>query len=139
MRIFKICNEHFMCKEIEGDLKSLQEEVGGFITLAPHFDELTGMDIDIYADDEGLLKADPKISMLVLNREHGNIESVLVGNLVFLSHDEEGNTKGLTQEQLDFIYEHLARVWYSTNDSDEMKEAFTFIFEEEKTDTNRKL
>ena len=130
MKVFKISDGRFMCKEIEGDLKSLQEEVGGFITLAPHFDELTDMGIDIYADDEGLLKADPKISMVVLNRENGSIESVLVGNLIFVGHDEEGNTKGLTQEQLDFIYEHLARVSFSVKGSDEEKEAFTFIFEE---------
>ena len=130
MKAFKISDGHFMCKEIEGDLKSLQEEVGGFITLAPHFDELTEKGIDIYADDEGLLKADPKISMVVLNRENGSIESVLVGNLIFVSHDEEGNTKGLTKEQLDFIYDHLARVRFSVRGSDEEKEAFTFIFEE---------
>lgn len=125
MKAFKISDGHFMCKEIEGDLKSLQEEVGGFITLAPHFDELTEMGIDIYADDEGLLKADPKISMVVLNREGGNIESVLVGNLIFVGNDEEGNTKGLTQAQLNFIYDHLAKVYFGDG-----QEAFTFMFEE---------
>ena len=133
MKVFKISKEGFMCKEIEGDLKSLQEEVGGFITLAPHFDELTDMGIDIYADDEGLLKADPKISMVVFGDNHEKVESVLVGDLILVGHDEEGNTKGLTSEQLVFIYNHLAKVSFSVRGSDEEIEAFTFIFEEEKS------
>lgn len=130
MKAFKIWNGTFMCKEIEGDLKSLQREVGGLITLAPHFDELTDMGIDIYADDEGLLKSNPKITMVVLNRKYGSIENVLVGNLLLIGHDDEGNTKGLTDEQLDFISNHLVRVRYTVRNKDEEQEAFTFIFEE---------
>ena len=81
MKILKIADGVFICKEIKGDLKSLQEEVGGLITLAPYFDELDDMGIDIYADDEGLLKADPKISVVVLG-ENSEIENVLVGNII---------------------------------------------------------
>lgn len=132
MRILKISDGNFTCKEIDGDLKSLQKEVGGLITLAPHFDELTEMGIDIYADDEGLLKSDPKISMVVLNSERGYIESVLVGDLIFVGHDNDGDTKGLTDERLVSIYDHLERVFLTATSTGKIETAFTFIFEEDK-------
>lgn len=132
MRIFKISDVyHCKSKEIEGDLRSLQDEVGGLITLAPHFDELTEMGIDIYADDEGLLKENPKVTMLILDDKKQNVESVLVGNLVLVGHDREGNTISLTDEQIDYIRNHLKVVVYSKED-DKIHKALTFIFEEEK-------
>jgi len=128
MKIFKIENGYTVIKDIEGDLKSLQREVGGLITLAPHFDELTNMGIDIYADDEGLLKANPKPSVFVMSKNDAHkIEAVLVGNLVFVSCDDEGNTKGLTQEQIDYISNHLTSVTYADKNGRSGK-AFTFVF-----------
>lgn len=129
MKILKIADGVFMCKEIKGDLKSLQEEVGGLITLAPYFDELDDMGIDIYADDEGLLKADPKISVVVLG-ENGRIENVLVGNIIFVGHDGEGNSQSLTEEQLEFLYDHLERVFFTDKTTGNIETAFTFIFDE---------
>lgn len=132
MRIFKISDVyHCKSKEITGDLRSLQEEVGGLITLAPHFDDLTEMGIDIYADDEGLLKENPKVTMLVLDDKKQNVEDVLVGNLILAGHDGEGNTISLTDEQIDYICNHLKVVEYSRGDGGRHK-ALTFIFEEEK-------
>lgn len=132
MRIFKISDVHrCKSKEIKGDLRSLQDEVGGLITLAPHFDELTEMGIDIYADDEGLLKENPKVTMLILDDKHQNVERILVGNLVLAGHDGEGNTISLTDEQIDYIRNHLKVVEYSRGNGRLLK-ALTFIFEEER-------
>lgn len=130
MKIFKIENGYTVIKDIEGDLKSLQEEVGGFITIAPHFQELTDMGIDIYADDEGLLKPEPFVNILVLTEDRKKVAAVLVGNLVFTSYDDEGNSKGLSQEQIDYIVNHLTHVTYCDRHG-EAKKAFTFIFEED--------
>lgn len=132
MRIFKISDiYHCKSKEIKGDLRSLQDEVGGLITLAPHFDELTEMGIDIYADDEGLLKENPKVTMLILDDKHQNVERILVGNLVLAGHDGEGNTISLTDKQIDYIRNHLKVVEYSRGNGRLLK-ALTFIFEEER-------
>jgi len=131
MRIFKISDVyHCKSKEIKGDLRSLQEEVGGLITLAPHFDELTEMGIDIYADDEGLLKENPKVTMLILDDKRQNVKEILVGNLVLAGRDEEGDIASLTDEQLDYIRNHLKVVEYSKDDGRLLK-ALTFIFEED--------
>lgn len=131
MRIFKISDVyHCKSKEIKGDLRSLQEEVGGLITLAPHFDELTEMGIDIYADDEGLLKENPKVTMLILDDKRQNVKDILVGNLVLAGRDEEGDIASLTDEQVDYIRNHLKVVEYSKDDGRLLK-ALTFIFEED--------
>ena len=65
MQIFKIDTDGNACvKNIKGDLKSLQTEVGGLITLANYYAELENNGIDIYADDEGLLKASTITTLL---------------------------------------------------------------------------
>lgn len=130
MRILKIENGYTVIKDIKGDLESMQNEVGGCITLAPHFDKLTEMGIDIYADDEGLLKANPTPSLFVTCEDDPHkVEAVLVGNLIFVGFDGNGDSVGLTYEQTDFIANHLFEVFYTTADG-KTGRAFTFVFEE---------
>lgn len=57
---------------------------------------------------------------------------MLVGNLIFVGHDNDGSTKGLTDEQLVFIYDHLERVFLTATTTGKIETAFTFIFEEDK-------
>lgn len=130
MKAFKIDTDgKAEVKEIVGDLKSLQEEVGGLITLAPYFEELERHDIDIFADDEGLLKSNPIFTLLVPEEDDPtDVAAALAGNLIFVSHDDEGGTVGLTNKQIDFIAEHLTKVRYYRPAFGEYKTAYTFIF-----------
>ena len=129
MQIFKIDTDgNAAVKEIKGDLRSLQEEVGGLITLAPYYEELEMYDIDIYADDEGLLKADPKTTLIITEKENRmKVLTALVGNLILVSHDNEGNTVGLTDDQVDFIKAHLKQLFYFSPNG-KMNMAHTFWF-----------
>ena len=136
MQIFKIDTDGNACvKNIKGDLRSLQTEVGGLITLANYYEELEDQGIDIFADDEGLLKADPKTTLIITDKKNrmkvltalvGNL-IFLVGNLIFVSHDDEGNTLGLTNEQIDFIKAHLKQLCYFSPNG-KMNMAHTFWF-----------
>ena len=129
MQIFKIDTDgNAAVKEIEGDLKSLQTEVGGLITLANYYEELEEQGIDIFADDEGLLKANPKVSLFVTDKKNRmKVLTELVGNLIFVSHDDDCNTIGLTQEQINFITEHLKEMFYFKPNG-KMGMAHTFWF-----------
>ena len=129
MQIFKIDTDgNANVKDIKGDLKSLQTEVGGLITLANYYEELEMYDIDIFADDEGLLKADPKTTLIIIDKKNRmKVLTALVGNLIFVSHDDEGNTTSLTDEQIDFIKAHLKQLCYFTP-SGKMNTAYTFWF-----------
>ena len=129
MQIFKIDTDgNAAVKDIEGDLKSLQKEVGGLITLANYYEELEEQGIDIFADDEGLLKANPKVSLFVTDKKNRmKVLTELVGNIIFVSHDDECNTTGLTDEQIVFIKEHLKPMLYFTA-SGIFRKAHTFWF-----------
>ena len=129
MQIFKIDTDgNAAVKEIKGDLKSLQTEVGGLITLANYYEELEDHGIDIFADDEGLLKADPKTTLIITDKKKRiKVLTALVGNLIFVSHDEEGNTVGLTDDQVDFIKAHLKQLFFFSPNG-KLNMAYTFWF-----------
>ena len=129
MQIFKIDTDgNAGVKDIKGDLKSLQTEVGGLITLANYYEELEDQGIDIFADDEGLLKDNPKTTLIITDKKNRmKILTCLVGNLIFVSHDDECNTTGLTDEQINFIKAHLKQLCYFTP-SGKINMAYTFWF-----------
>ena len=129
MQIFKIdMDGNAAVKDIKGDLKSLQTEVGGLLTLAPYYEELENHGVDIFADDEGLLKPNPKTTLIITDKKNRmKVLTCLVGNLIFVSHDDEGNTLGLTDEQIEFIQAHLKQLYYFTQ-SGKMNMAHTFWF-----------
>ena len=129
MQIFKIDTDgNASVKDIEGNLKSLQTEVGGLITLANYYEELEDQGIDIFADDVGLLKVDPKTTLIITDKKNRmKVLTCLVGNLIFVSHDDECNTTGLTDEQINFIKAHLKQLCYFTQ-SGKMSTAYTFWF-----------
>ena len=129
MQIFKIDTDgNANVKDIKGDLRSLQTEVGGLITLANYYEELEMYDIDIFADDEGVLKADPKTTLIITDKKNlMKVLTALVGNLIFVSHDGEGNTLGLTGAQVAFIKAHLKQLCYFTPNG-KMNMAHTFWF-----------
>ena len=77
--------------EIDSGLKSLQSEVGGYIALVS-LDEQT----DAYVNDEGLLTGLP--FNRVLPTPYGKVP--VVGNIIVVSHDNEGETTGLTDAQV---------------------------------------
>ena len=61
-----------------------------------------GRKFDIICDDEALLKDDTKIS--AINRNGG---AMLGGNLLFCHHDNEGNTVGLEDEEIEFLKDKI--------------------------------
>ena len=129
MQIFKIDTDgNAAVKDIEGDLKSLQTEVGGLLTLAPYYEELENYGVDIFADDEGLLKANPKTTLIITDKKNRmKVLTALVGNLIFVSHDDEGNTLGLTDDQIMFIKAHLKQLFFfSPNGKMNMTHTFWF-------------
>lgn len=77
--------------EIDSGLQSLQSEVGGYISLVS-LDAKT----DAYVNDEGLLERLP--FNCVLPSEYGGVP--VVGNVIIVSHDDEGETTSLSKAQV---------------------------------------
>ncbi|UDY80691.1 hypothetical protein [Geobacillus phage GR1] len=66
-------------------------------------------ELDLWFDDEFLLKEDSPIpTVIIKNSRTANLtdyDIILCGNVVFASHDEEGNTVSLTKEALEIMNE----------------------------------
>lgn len=79
----------------ESTLKILQEFVGGYIEVVR-----LGNNVDLWLNEEG--KLDGLKENLVFER-NGNILDVVVGNCLFATNDEEGDTVSLTDEQIEYV------------------------------------
>ena len=58
--------------------------------------------LDIYCDDEGLFKEINRPSILTFNK-NGHLVEQIVGNVFIVSHDDEGNTISLTDEEVEAV------------------------------------
>lgn len=54
---------------------------------------------DIYLDDEGLLKQDQTVTGISTD-----MREMLVGNLFIVSHDDNGEVVGLTDDQIRYLH-----------------------------------
>ena len=93
-------------KEIENTLESLQEIVGGYIE-SPYISNIfRENDIDIIINEEGkILTLQEEIA--VIDKEKAIVIDVLCGNCIFVSHNEQGETIGLNDEQIKIIKKEL--------------------------------
>lgn len=64
-----------------------------------------GKNFDIICDDEGLMLDRPVVSAIT-----GNGEPMLVGNLLFVHHNGEGETTGLTSDECAHIQRYVRQV-----------------------------
>ena len=73
----------------------LSQSVGGWIELLPT--STFGDDIDVFINEEGKFKCLAPSAVLVYQ---GKIHDYVMGKLVFVSHNDEGDTIPLTDEQI---------------------------------------
>ncbi len=62
---------------------------------------------DIVCDDEGLLKG-----RKIVTAFNAKTEPMLVGNLLFCNHDEEGGLASLSEEQIKCLKNHIGQYLY---------------------------
>ena len=103
MRVLKIEPNKFIKEiEIEKGFRSLQKEVCGYIEIPHISEELYKNNIDIVINEEGKLDGlEPTIA--VIDKETNETLDLLVGNVLFTGFTEEGETIGLTDEQISII------------------------------------
>lgn len=97
-------NEDPVLIQIREGLKTLQDIVGGYIEIPYISRELDSNGIDMIINEEGKLN---QLEANILVEHEGELIDMIVGNAIFASHDEEGNTIGLSLKQIDFLYEYL--------------------------------
>lgn len=110
-------------REIKNSLECLQGIVGGLIEIPYLSTELAEKGIDMIINEEGKL-IDLKTSFLILDKENGKVLDDIRGNVIFTSHDEEGNTTSLNEEQIEYLSNHLEKNIVFFNSESESGVAF---------------
>lgn len=94
-------------KEIENTLEELQKIVGGYIEIPLLGGVFKKHNIDTIINEEGKYIEDLKPEIALIDSNTNKILDVVYGNCIFVSHDEEGNTIGLNEEQVKVVMEEL--------------------------------
>lgn len=101
-------------REIDNTLETLQRIVGGYIEIPYLSERFADEGIDVVINEEGkIIGLEPQI--VLFNKRNNRLLDIVVGNCVFVSHDEEGNTIGLNQKQIDVVKEELKREMFLPN------------------------
>lgn len=89
-------------------LEYMQGIVGGYIEMPYLSEALDSRKIDIVINEEGKLEGlEP--NMMVMHK--GQIVDIVVGDMLFVANDGQGNTIGLDDKQLEYLkelFEHHA-------------------------------
>lgn len=110
MKVLVLSNGELKEKEIGTELEDLQEIVGGYIEIPFLGNKFLDNDIDVIINEEGKLIDGMRAEIAIVNEEHGNILDIVYGNCIFASHDEEGETIGLNEAQIQIVMEELETV-----------------------------
>ena len=107
MKVLVLSNGKLKTQEIGTELEDLQKIVGGYIEI-PFLSELFyAKDIDMIINEEGKLIEGLKPEIAIVEKEQGKILDIVYGNCIFASHDEEGNTIALDEEQVQIVTAEL--------------------------------
>lgn len=107
MEVLVLSNGKLVAKEINNELEELQKIVGGYIEIPFLSEVFNNNEIDVIINDEGKFIDGLKPEIAVIYGETGRVLDVVYGNCIFASHDDEGNTTALTEEQKKIIMEEL--------------------------------
>ena len=118
MKVLILSNGKLERKEIDNDLDTLHDIVGGYIEAPMLSKTLCSENIDMIINEDGKFidGLNPEIAVVVNNTE---VVDIVYGNIIFASHDGKGEMISLTQEQMDVVYNELKqRVFIKGIDND---------------------
>lgn len=107
MEVLVLSDGKLEAKNIENKLEELQKIVGGYIEIPFLSEVFNKNEIDVIINDEGKFTDGLKPEIAVIYGETGRVLDVVYGNCIFASHDDEGETVGLTDEQKKIVAEEL--------------------------------
>lgn len=110
MKVLVLSNGELRETEIGNELEDLQKIVGGYIEIPFLGDKFRDNNIDVIINEEGKLIEGMTAEIAIVDEKQGRILDVVYGNCIFASHDEAGETIGLTEEQIEFVKEELETV-----------------------------
>ena len=86
------------------ELDDLQQHVGGLIDAFTLFGTVDGRRVTLWLHDEGLLLGLPPSVIVAFNTDEGTQRHVFVGPVLITATDAEGETVGLTDEEVEEVF-----------------------------------
>lgn len=94
-------------REINNGLEALQKIVGGYIEIPFLSQTFNENKIDVIINEEGKFIEGLEPEIAIVSKETNTILDIVYGNCIFASHDMEGNTIGLNEEQRKIVKDKL--------------------------------
>lgn len=123
MKLVVLKDGELSFKEINNELEDLQKIVGGYIEVPFLSNVFTENGIDVIINEEGKFIEGLRPEIAILDGETEKLLDVVYGNCIFASHDEEGETMELNEEQLKIVEEEL-KLGIMLNDSNKNAKYF---------------
>ncbi len=118
MKVLVLSNGELKEQEIGNELEDLQKIVGGYIEIPYLGDTFRDNGIDVIINEEGKFIEGLNPEIAVVDKQHGQVLDIVYGNCIFASHDEVGETIGLTDEQILIVTKELETVIELMNKKD---------------------
>ena len=107
MKVLVLSKGELKGREMGNSLEDLQKIVGGYSEIPFLSRKFCDNGIDIIINEEGKLIEGLKPEIAIVDEEKGNILDIVYGNCIFASHNEEGETIGLNETQIQIVTEEL--------------------------------
>lgn len=107
MKVLILSNNELKEQEIENTLEALQKVVGGYIEIPYLSETLAKNGIDVIINDEGKFIEGLKAEIAIVKDGTNEVLDVVMGNCIFASHNDEGDTVSLTDEQIAIVQNEL--------------------------------
>lgn len=107
IRAMMLSNGELKVMELTNTLEELQKIVGGYIEMPMVSRVLHQHNIDIVVNEDGKFIEGLRPEIVILGKETNTTLDVVYGNCVFVSHDNAGNTVGLSDKQIEIVMEEL--------------------------------
>lgn len=107
MRVIVLSNGKLEVKEIENTLEELQKIVGGYIEIPFLGGIFNRYKINPIINEEGKFIEGLRPEIALIDNNTKKILDVVYGNCIFASHDAEGNTIALNDEQIKVVMQEL--------------------------------
>lgn len=110
MKVMVLSNGELKQQDIGTGLEELQKIVGGYIEIPFLSRVFNDHAIDMIINEEGKFIEGLKAEIAIVDEEHGNILDIVYGNCIFASHDDEGETVGLNEGQIEVVEKELETI-----------------------------
>lgn len=107
MKIMVLSNGNLQVNDV-ANTDGFRDIIGGYIEIPYMGEELYKNGIDMIINEEGKLIDGLRKEIVVIEKASGKVLDIVFGNCIFAGCDEDGDTIGLTDKQIEIVNNMLS-------------------------------